>query len=106
MKRFIPLLVLTLTLAAPVAMADHCERCRPATLSCGPASNFGFENCEWTFDNQCITSSPCGDHSASLAAAQPLASEFTVALVERLDEAPSVSEARVASLETATPTDR
>ena len=51
MKRFIPLLVLSITLAAaPVAMADHCERCKPATLSCGPALNFGFENCEWTFD--------------------------------------------------------
>lgn len=106
MKRFIPLLVLSIALAAaPVAMANHCERCKPATLSCGPALNFGFENCEWTFDNQCITSSPCGDHS--VAAVQPLAAEFQVASVERLDEPrPAASETRVASLETAPATHR
>ena len=100
-KQWILLLVLAVALtAAPTAMAGHCYRCSPAALACVPADNFGWEYCEWTWDNNCIRHTPCGDHSAG--AALPLAAEFTVAWVERLDE-PQSGETRVASLDTPAP---
>jgi len=103
-KQWILLLVLAIALtSAPAAMADHCYRCSPAALACVQATNFGWEYCEWTWDNNCIRHTPCGDHGGDLAAL-PLAAEFTVASVERLDEPQAdASETRVASLATPAP---
>ena len=73
--------------AAPDAMANHCLRCKLAQLefSCVPAlgTTAGYPICE-AGPNSCQTSgTKCAPHTASAA---PLASEYQVALVERLDE--------------------
>lgn len=82
-KRLIPLLVLTLIIAtAPAAMANHCLRCKPIVEDCVGIFNFGFLFCEWDIDH-CVTSDPCGSH---LLPEAPLATDFVVASVERLDE--------------------
>ena len=87
--------------SAPAAMAK-CLRCKPAILACGEAAT-GWEYCEWTWDNNCITHTAC---TSLLAAAplEPLAAEYVVASVERLDEPQAAaSETLVASLETPAP---
>lgn len=102
MKRYsILLLVVAIALtSAPAAIA--CQRCKPALLACGPAAT-GWENCEWTWDNNCITSIPCTSLLAA-APSEPLAAEFTVASVERLDEPQAAAtETVVASLEAPAP---
>jgi hypothetical protein len=97
-KRLIPLLVFTIVLAvAPAAIANHCERCRPVIQDCAIFSNFGYELCYWDAAG-CHVETPCGDHAT---APDDLASEFTVASVERVDESQAAaSETLVASLET------
>jgi hypothetical protein len=98
-KQSILLLVLAIALmSAPVAMANHCERCRPVSQTCILWPNFGFEICD-DIDG-CVVQFPCGDHPPQLQA-EPLASEFTVAAVERLDgPEPAEDTTRVASLAT------
>ena len=102
-KQWILLLVLAVALtSAPAAMAGHCERCRPVAQTCGVAINYGYVICDWdVVENYCYVESPCGSHPTS-APTEPLANEFTVASVERLDE-PQAAETRVASLETPAP---
>lgn len=103
MKRYgILLLVAAIALAsAPAAMAK-CQRCKPAILGCAQTAT-GWEYCEWTWDNNCITHTACGSLLAA-APAESLAAEFTVASVERLDEPQATaSEPLVASLETPAP---
>jgi len=102
MKRSsILLLVVAIALAStPSAMA--CQRCKPILLACGTAAT-GWEYCEWTWDNNCITQTPCSSLLAT-PPSEPLAAEFTVASVERLDEPQAAAtETRVASLETPAP---
>lgn len=106
-KRLIPLLVLTLIVTiAPAALADHCERCKPVSQTCGPAitSSSGYEICfEDAFG--CHVEFPCGPHLQ--ATPEPLAAEFTVASVERLDEPnPPASETLIASVEAPAPATR
>lgn len=101
-KQWILLLVLAIALtSAPAAMAAHCQRCRPLTQSCGPAPNFGYQTCEWdVFENNCYLVTACGSH-LNAAPSEPLASEYTVASVERLDEPNAPADAtQVASLAT------
>jgi hypothetical protein len=102
-KTWMLLLVVAIALtAAPAAMA--CERCKPALLACGPAAT-GWEYCEWTWDNNCITHTAC---TSAAAPTESLAAEFAVASVERLDGSlnepqPAAAEPLVASLETPAP---
>jgi hypothetical protein len=103
-KQWIPLLVLALVLAiAPNAMANPCEKCKPTPpdqIYCYGVTGNGFINCD-TSQGTCIVSGFCtGGGGLTANDVQPLAAEFTVASVERLDE-PNTSETRVASLETA-----
>lgn len=107
MKRLLPLLaVVAMFAAAPAAMANHCLRCKIRSLphmeppSCVSAINFGFVSCIEDFENDtCIVQTACGNHAVEPA--EPLASEFTVASVERLDDAqPAPNTALVASLRT------
>ena len=98
-KQWIPLLILALVLAiAPNAMANHCEKCRPATLECYLVTGSGNINCD-TSQGTCAVSGFCSAHLTGTTI-DAFAAEFTVASVERLDE-PNTSETRVASLETA-----
>jgi len=97
-KQWIPLLVLALVLAtAPSAMAAHCTKCRLST-GCIETPTFGHVFCDDS--NGCVVQTPCGSH-LSPSDIEPLAAEFTVASVERLDEPQKTPETRVASLETA-----
>jgi hypothetical protein len=92
MKRAIPLLfaIAILFTIAPVAMANHCYGCKirpePHTEppSCVRRLNYGFAVCEPNYEtDSCDTAFPCGSHSTAVT---PLAAEFEVASVERLDE--------------------
>lgn len=107
-KQWILLLVLAIALtSAPAALANHCERCRPISQSCGIAANFGWEYCEWdVFENNCYVETACGSHLGAALSA-PLAADYTVASVERLDEPqPAADATRVASLATPSPLTR
>lgn len=95
--------LITVLSAAPDAMANHCFRCKlfQQAFSCVPAlgTTPGYPICE-ADDHTCQTSgTQCATHTASTP---PLASEYTVASVERLDEPDSdsretlVAQARVA----------
>ena len=106
-KRFIPLLVLTLIVGiAPTALADHCERCRPVPQTCGPAltPSTGWEICyEDAFG--CHVEFPCGPHAPAVL--PPLAAEFSVATVERLDEPKTAAnEALIAAVAAPAPANR
>jgi hypothetical protein len=110
MKRAISLLfaVAILFTIAPIAMADHCNRCRSRPFqqgepaNCQISPNHGFVNCTVDVVNDtCILSTACGDHAALVT---PLASEFQVASVERLDEPQTAaSDTLVAAVYTAAP---
>ncbi|HYC92769.1 MAG TPA: hypothetical protein VEO54_26405 [Thermoanaerobaculia bacterium] len=99
------LLVFAIVLAtAPVALANHCKVCRPLHEACSTSLNYGWANCAWDESTgKCVTSNYCGNHVAAATQIAPLASQYAVAAVERLDEPQSVNttETRVASLETA-----
>jgi hypothetical protein len=99
-------LVLIVLSAAPVAMANHCFRCRfyftEHEYDCFPLPGpvlggrpFCAEGGTW-----CETwGDECAPHTASIA---PLASEYSVASVERLDEpANGANETLVAQTPTA-----
>ena len=105
MRKLIPLLVLAfLFTIAPAAMANHCERCGAVSQVCVVWPNRGFEICDDSGEF-CVVQFACGDHSA--APVEPLATEFTVASVERLDEPQTAaSETAIASLETPKPATR
>jgi hypothetical protein len=91
-KRFALLAVAALIVvlgAAPDAMANHCFRCKwvafEQEFDCVPVSGstVGRPICE-TDGITCQTSgNQCAPHTAGVT---PLASEYTVASVERLDE--------------------
>lgn len=112
-KRFALLAVAALTVvlsAAPDAMASHCLRCKwvagAQEFDCVPVSGStpGRPFCE-TDGITCQTSgNQCALHTASIT---PLASEYTVAAVERLDEPSSgSSETLLAQIQTAEPLTR
>ena len=87
---------------APLAMADHCTTCRFG--NCRPATVPAYYFCEDLGDT-CSLSVPCGGPHPFTAEEEPLAAEFIVASVERLDDrqpAPP-DQTRIASLETPAP---
>jgi hypothetical protein len=97
-SRLAVLLVLACVLiTAPAAMA--CEKCQFAlgSVTCVETAR-GWVNCEVIDVNWCNVSISCG---FGLTEPEPLAAEFTVASVERLDQPQAAaSETLVASLET------
>jgi hypothetical protein len=101
-KRLVSLLVLSvvLTAFAPLALADHCSICNASGTLCRPAGSGGKPTCVVIGGVCMLSGSTCtGPHP--LIETEPLAAEFTVISVERLDEPQSpASETRVASLET------
>ena len=90
-KRVVLLAVVALMVisVAPVAMADHCFRCRVVfnIMTCAnvtSASIGGWPICWVEADGSCYTAGvPCQPHAAAIA---PAEFEYTVASVERLDE--------------------
>jgi hypothetical protein len=94
-KRVIAVLILSIVLAtAPGAMAQ-CLKCRGPNHTCVPTTTGGFDFCYY-LGPDCIIGEFCGTSVAT----QPLASDFQVASVERLDEPqpqPSPAQTRVAS---------
>lgn len=97
-RRVISVLILSIVLAmAPAAMAQ-CLRCRPNHV-CAPTTSGGFDFCYY-IGPDCIVGEFCGAFTAT----QPLASEYEVVSVERLDEPePNTNETRVASLDESEP---
>lgn len=112
MKRALPLLFVVgiLLTLAPSAMANHCYGCKlypepnEEPPRCVRYSNYGWTECYPNYETGfCDTYNWCGPH-AMLA---PLASEFEVASVERLDEPQTgAGETLVASVPAATPATR
>lgn len=98
MKRLIPLIAIMLLAVtiAPGAMADHCVRCKISMeFECNWGTNFGRTDC-FSDGFSCILSGPACNHQLAEA---PLAADFTVASVERLDEpATNAAPALVAEL--------
>ena len=110
MKRMLPLLIVVAAfLAAPAAMATECFRCKIRSLphteppQCKVVTlGIRYYECYEDFDlDDCVlTTSGCTEASASAPVA--LASEYTVASVERLDDArPAAQQTLVASLNVA-----
>lgn len=97
--RLLPLLILALVVlsVAPIALADHCTTCKFG--QCRPATTGGYWNCT-SNGTTCTLSGACGGPHPVIE--EPLAADFVVVSVERLDEPqnPTPSETRVASLET------
>ncbi|HYC88607.1 MAG TPA: hypothetical protein VEO54_05305 [Thermoanaerobaculia bacterium] len=93
---------------APVAMADHCQTCNRFG-NCRPATIPAYYFCEMVNGSCNLTGWGCGGPHP-FTQEEPLAAEFTVASVERLDNrlpAPAEQEqTRVASLETPAPSQR
>ncbi len=107
MKKRLVLMLLTFAIVltvAPIAMADHCTTCRNG--NCWPATLPAYYFCEDLGATCKLTVACGGPHPFTEEVA--LASEYTVASVERLDEqqpAPA-EETLVASLETPAPAQR
>jgi hypothetical protein len=105
MKRMIPLLVLMVVVFSAGTAQAYCERCRAIDLTCRTNTVTGGI-CIFDQWGDCVGVTPgCIPDSAAVA---PLASEFAVASVERLDEAqPAAADAtRVAQLEVEVPSAR
>ena len=99
--RFVLLLVVVALAAAPVALADHCITCKFG--NCRPATTGGYSSCP-DLGSTCSLSGTCGGPHPFIEIEEPLAAEFEVASVERLDgpqQPAAESETRVASLEEA-----
>jgi hypothetical protein len=85
------------------AMAD-CWKCLEINNQCHHAPKQGFEMCVNDIDLGCILS---GDPCTSFASEQSLASEYSVAAVERIDQPqPPAKELLVASSVTEAPPSR
>ncbi|HEX6096898.1 MAG TPA: hypothetical protein VF432_11285 [Thermoanaerobaculia bacterium] len=95
------LAVIAVFFAAPAALADHCVRCSfpPPSTTCVWGSVLGRTDCD---DSSGICET-FGDMCNHQTAALTLASEFEVASVERIDEAPAPDEALVAKLDAPAP---
>ena len=106
MKKRLVLLFMVFALiltVAPIAMADHCTTCRFG--NCRPATVPAYYFCE-DLGATCSLSVACGGPHPFIEE-EPLAADFIVASVERLDEPqPPADETRVATLETPRPTQR
>ena len=105
LKRTIPLLfavAVVLVAFAPDALANHCARCRFSVDMqwCQFGTAIGSADCYVDEFGVCWESGQCTHFSAAVT---PLASEFEVASVERIDEAPVPTEALVAKLDAPKP---
>ncbi len=102
-KRTIPLLIaVAVVLSIPsVAKADHCVRCKFSidTQWCNWGTLFGSVDCDDS-TGTCITFGGACNHQLAVA---PLSTEFEVASVERIDEAPAPNQALVAKLDVPQP---
>ena len=94
---------------APAALANHCYNCKfypePTTEppQCIRYYNYAFMYCEENYDTgECDVEFACGNHTLA-----PLASDFAVASVERLDEPrTSASDTLMAAARPAAPATR
>ncbi len=94
-KRIAFLVVVLTVFAAPTLLADHCFRCKivpePEVSYCvlytNPNFQIGWTEC-FSDETGCFVSGDrCYGHLAQLST--PLAAEYAVASVERLDEPPA-----------------
>ncbi|HEX9983465.1 MAG TPA: hypothetical protein VGF69_09380 [Thermoanaerobaculia bacterium] len=100
-KRVVPFLALMLLVLGSGNAMAYCERCRAIDLTCLQNTLRGGV-CIFDQWGDCVETQP-GCEPAAVAVA-PLASEFAVASVERLDEAqPAADATRVAQLDVKAP---
>lgn len=102
-RRFLPFLLLVVVVAnAPSALAA-CWKCNPQNPPQCILASPGRPG--WTYCENGMGDEPClywgpACYGGQSSAPEPFSAEFTVAAVERLDEAqPSASETRVATIE-------
>ena len=104
-KRTIPLLfaVAVMIVTAVPARANHCVRCQFFVdySVCKWGTSFGSTDCDDSTGVCELIGESCRDFTAS--AVTPLSSDFQVASVERIDEAPAPNEALVAKLDAPKP---
>ena len=103
-KRLVGILVLTVILVAavaPAAMADHSRKCN-LNNRCAIAVTGGKPICDDSSGTCVLQGTTCTGPHPLIDGDEPLAAEFIVASVERIDEPRSNanSESQVASLET------
>ena len=104
LKRTSPVLfavVVLFTVAVP-AKADHCVRCSFTidTQFCKYGTVIGRTECDDSTGVCQTFGDPCNHQTAAVT---PLSTEFAVASVERIDEAPAPSQALVAQLDAPKP---
>jgi hypothetical protein len=108
-KSLIPLLVLAIVLiSAPAAMADHCTRCKTTQTGeqkCWFAVTGGYPFCDASSGSCVFSGQWCTGPHPFTDEEDPFAADFTVAVVDRLDEAQPAAQSdecitRVASMET------
>ena len=103
-KRTIPLLfaVAVMIVTAVPARANHCVRCRFFVdySICNWGTNFGNTDCDDSTGVCQLIGEACRHTTAAVT---PLSSDFQVASVERIDEAPAPNEALVAKLDAPKP---
>ena len=93
------LLLFTAVILFTATSAMACEHCTVIGNRCRTSPLMGFTDCVDDIDVGCILSGdPCG---GAISSEQPLASEYSVAVVERIDQAqPPAKEPLVAPSET------
>jgi hypothetical protein len=96
---FALVILATVLAAAPDALADHCYRCYNGT-TCGPSTGYGKQFCS-DYSGSCVFYGYACDGPHPFMPEEPLAAEYVIVSVERLDEPQQpAAETRVASLET------
>jgi hypothetical protein len=95
-KRLIPLLAVIAIAFAAVPDAQACVRCQFSVdySTCKWGTLFGSTDCDDS-TGQCVLS---GESCRQSAAAAPLATEYAIASVERIDEPQQPAETLVASI--------
>jgi hypothetical protein len=107
-KRLVSLLLLAVFVtAAPIAFADHCRKCKPATNTCTIAVTGGYPSCDDTVGG-CVTSGTWCTGPHPFTEGDSFQTDFVVASVERLDEPsqPASDQTRIAALEAPQPSTR
>lgn len=98
-NRVLSVLMLSIALATAPGAFAQCMKCKPLNHTCPVVTSGGFDACYW-LGPDCILGEFCGTQAA---ATRPLAADYRVASVERVNapRQPKSNEVRVAAAEPA-----